>query len=85
MAVKVNQAMLDQPKVSAVTPSNDHGETDDRPRPTPRITRINESAAAAMAPARIAPHDTALSRGSSTTGGGVTTATVAAATGSGWA
>ena len=28
-------AMLDQPKVSLLTPSNDHGDTEERPRPTP--------------------------------------------------
>ncbi|KAG1421533.1 hypothetical protein G6F57_023580 [Rhizopus arrhizus] len=67
--------MLDQPKVSLLTPSNDHGDTDDRPRPTPRISRMRDSAAAATAPAKIAPQDTALSLAGGTMGAVTTVAT----------
>ncbi|MNI74797.1 hypothetical protein D3C73_1309050 [compost metagenome] len=59
--MKVSHATLVQPKVSLETPSNDHGDTEDRPRPTPRMSRMRDSAAAATAPAKMAPHDTALS------------------------
>lgn len=36
------------------------GNTEDNPQPVPNINKINDSAAAAAAPANIAPHDTAL-------------------------
>ncbi|RZL10056.1 MAG: hypothetical protein EOP40_07765 [Rubrivivax sp.] len=52
--------MVDTPKVVAETPDEAHGDTDDSPRPVPRISRISERAAAAAAPAKIAPHETAL-------------------------
>src|ERR1700722_12653616 len=37
----------------------DHGEMLENPTPAPNATRISVRAAAAMPPARIAPHDTA--------------------------
>jgi hypothetical protein len=52
--------MVDTPKLVALMPSRDHGDTDDRPNPTPRINRINDKEAPAAAPAAIAPHETAL-------------------------
>jgi hypothetical protein len=52
--------MVDTPKVTALTPSRAHGDTDDNPSPTPRISSINESDAAAAAPAAMAPQETAL-------------------------
>ena len=58
--VKVSHAMVDKPKVFALAPFSDQGETDDRPSPTPSISRISDSAAAAAAPAMMAPHETAL-------------------------
>src|SRR5690606_17800756 len=36
------------------------GEIDERPKPAPRITRINDKPAAPAAPARIAPQETPL-------------------------
>ena len=44
--------------VLAETPSPDHGEIDEKPRPKPSITRMKDKAAAAKAPARMAPHET---------------------------
>jgi hypothetical protein len=41
-------------------PSRAHGDTDDRPSPTPRICRISDREAPAAAPAAMAPHETAL-------------------------
>ena len=35
-----------------------HGETTDRPAPTPKATTINVTAAAVKPPAKIAPHET---------------------------
>ncbi|MGD7033566.1 hypothetical protein [Methylotuvimicrobium buryatense] len=52
--------MDDTPKVVALTPLYAHGDTEDRPKPVPNIKRINARAAAAVAPAKIALHDTAL-------------------------
>ena len=51
--------MVDTPKVAALMPAAAQGETDDRPKPTPRISRISDNAAAAAAPASTALHDTA--------------------------
>src|ERR1700761_3186840 len=56
--VNVSHAMVETPKVVALAPLPANGETDDRPRPTPRINRMSDSAAAPAEPARIAPHDT---------------------------
>ena len=52
--------MADTPKVPALMPLGAQGETADRPSPVPRISKISDKAAAAIAPAKIAPHDTAL-------------------------
>jgi hypothetical protein len=41
-------------------PAFAHGETDDKPNPVPRMSKMSESAAAAAAPANIAPQETAL-------------------------
>ena len=53
--MKASQAMVDTPMAVAL---NDHGDTDDRPSPTPRISRMKDRAAAAAAPASTAPQDT---------------------------
>jgi hypothetical protein len=58
--VNVNHKMLDTPKVVADTPLYAHGDTEDSPKPVPSINKISDNAAAAAAPAIIAPHDTAL-------------------------
>ena len=57
--VSVIHRMVDAPKVAAVTPTCDHGDTADSPRPVPSTNKISDSAAAAAAPARIAAHETA--------------------------
>ena len=44
----------------ALMPFGVQGDTADRPSPVPRISKIKERAAAAMAPAKMAAHDTAL-------------------------
>jgi len=51
--------MVDTPKVVALTPLYAQGDTEDRPKPIPNMSRINAKAAAAVAPARMAAHDTA--------------------------
>jgi len=56
----MTQRMADAPKVAALAPRCPHGETEDSPKPTPNINKISDSAAAATAPAKMAPHDTAL-------------------------
>ena len=58
--VKVTHRIVEMPKVAALTPACVHGETDDRPSPTPRISRISDNAAAPAAPASTALHDTPL-------------------------
>ncbi|MBA4264227.1 MAG: hypothetical protein C0453_04030 [Comamonadaceae bacterium] len=58
--VTVSQTMVETPRVVAPTPAWDQGDTEDMPNPTPRMSRISESAAAAAAPAAMAPHETAL-------------------------
>ena len=58
--VSVTHKMVDTPKVVALTPSCTHGDTEDKPKPVPRISKIRDSAAAAAAPAKIAAHETAL-------------------------
>ncbi len=58
--MNVIQTMVDTPSDWALMPSLLHGETEDKPSPVPRISRISDSAAAAAAPANTAPHDTAL-------------------------
>jgi len=60
--VSVSHRIVVTPKVEALIPSRAHGETDDRPSPTPRMSRISDSEAAAAAPAAIAPQDTPLTR-----------------------
>src|SRR4030081_3588742 len=49
-------------KVVADTPEFDHGEMDDRPVPAPKAINRRVSAAAAIAPAATAAHETAESR-----------------------
>jgi hypothetical protein len=56
----VNHKMADIPKASALIPAYAQGDTADRPKPVPNIVRISAKAAAAVAPAIIEPHDTAL-------------------------
>jgi hypothetical protein len=46
--------------VVALIPSLAQGDIEDRPKPVPSINRIRDSAAAAAAPANMAPQDTAL-------------------------
>lgn len=65
--VSVNHRMVDTPNVVALTPSLAHGDTEDSPRPIPRISRIRDREAAAAAPATIAPQDTALTLGRGST------------------
>jgi hypothetical protein len=60
ICVRVNHKIADTPKVVALTPLYAQGDTEDRPKPVPNIKRISDRAAAAAAPATIAPHDTAL-------------------------
>ncbi|MNH36643.1 hypothetical protein D3C79_974600 [compost metagenome] len=50
--------IVEMPRASALAPSSAQGEVAAKPSPAPRITRINERAAAAAAPAKIAAHDT---------------------------
>jgi hypothetical protein len=52
--------MVDTPKVVALTPLYAQGDTEDSSKPVPNIKRISAKAAAAAAPATMAPHDTAL-------------------------
>ncbi|MDH4395116.1 MAG: hypothetical protein QE278_05535 [Limnobacter sp.] len=52
--------MVDQPKVVACMPIFDHGDTEERPSPTPKISRIKDNDAAAAPPAAMAPQATAL-------------------------
>src|SRR5690348_10479827 len=47
------------PKPAAERPLPDQGDTEARPRPDPRASRISETAAAVTAPAMIAAQDTA--------------------------
>jgi hypothetical protein len=56
----VTQIIVLTPKVVTLTPSLAQGDIEDRPKPVPSISRIRESAAAAAAPAKMAPQDTAL-------------------------
>ena len=58
--VTVTHTIVAVPKTVAVAPWPDHGETEESPRPTPRISKIRDSAAAPAAPAKMAAHDTAL-------------------------
>ena len=57
--VKVSHKMVDTPNAVAPMPALAQGETDDKPKPVPRINKINDNAAAAAAPAKMADHDTA--------------------------
>ena len=52
--------MVETPNAVVLTPSFAQGDTDDRPSPVPNSNKIRESAAAAAAPAKMAPHETAL-------------------------
>ena len=60
ICVTVTHTMVEKPNAAADTPLRAHGEIADKPSPAPRINRIIDKAAAAAAPARIAPHETAL-------------------------
>ena len=53
-------AIADVPKVVALMPLYAHGDTDDKPSPVPKISKISDSAAAAIAPAKIAAQHTGL-------------------------
>src|SRR5690606_33031596 len=58
--MKITQMMVDTPKVVALIPSPDQGDVVANPSPAPRISKISDKPAAAAAPAKIAPQDTAL-------------------------
>ncbi|MCY1465766.1 hypothetical protein D9M71_839570 [compost metagenome] len=58
ICVTASQTIVDMPKPLALMPSLAHGETAENPRPKPSSTRISDNAAAAAAPAKIAPQDT---------------------------
>ena len=58
--VRVIHAIAEMPNVLALIPLNAHGETDDKPSPVPKISMISDSAAAAMAPAKMAAQQTGL-------------------------
>jgi hypothetical protein len=62
ICVKANHIAAERPTVVAAAPLEGHGEIAEKPNPNPRITKISESAAAAAAPAKIAPHETPLER-----------------------
>jgi len=56
--VKVSQSIDEKPKAVALIPLLDQGDMAEKPKPTPKISRIRDSAAAPEAPAKIALHDT---------------------------
>jgi hypothetical protein len=58
--VAVSQMMVVIPRVIALTPLWNQGETADKPRPTPNINSMSESAAVVAAPANTALQATAL-------------------------
>jgi hypothetical protein len=55
--VKISQMIAPAFTVEAETPMFDQGETDENPRPVPRVRRISDSAAAVKAPPMTAGHD----------------------------
>jgi hypothetical protein len=55
--VKINQMIAPALTVEAEAPIPDHGETDEKPRPVPRVRRIKDSAAAVKAPPMTAGHE----------------------------
>ena len=70
--MKITHTIVETPNVFALIPLFIHGDTEDKPRPVPNINRISDKAAAAAAPAKMAPHATALAwtcRGSDSTPG----------------
>ena len=60
ICVSVNQTMVDMPKVTALMPLCAQGDTEDKPKPVPKMSKIKDSTAAAAAPAKTALHATAL-------------------------
>ena len=52
--------MVDTPNAAAPRPALAQGDTEDRPKPVPKINKIKDNAAAAAAPATMADHDTGL-------------------------
>src|SRR4051794_41902813 len=58
--MKMTHTPVPIPRLLALAPSWDQGDSAERPRPVPRMTRISERTAAAAAPAKIPPHATAL-------------------------
>jgi hypothetical protein len=56
--VKVSQSTDEKPKAVALIPLLDQGDIAEKPKPTPKINRTKDSAAAPEAPAKIALHDT---------------------------
>jgi hypothetical protein len=59
ICVNANHTIVEVPNAAALTPLYDQGDTDDKPKPVPNINRISEREATAVAPAKIAPHETA--------------------------
>ena len=55
--VKISQIIAPAFTVEAEAPILDQGETDENPRPVPRVRRINDNAAAVKAPPMTAGHD----------------------------
>lgn len=60
ICVSVSHRIVETPNAAALIPVCAQGDTEDMPNPVPSIKRISESAEAAAAPAKIAPHETAL-------------------------
>ncbi|MNL61002.1 hypothetical protein D3C87_1848680 [compost metagenome] len=56
--MNASQTIVEMPRPLALTPSLAHGDTAEKPRPKPSSTRISDNAAAAAAPAKMAPQDT---------------------------
>src|ERR1700674_636159 len=58
ICVTISQMMAIQLTVDVDAPTFDHGETEDRPTPAPKASRISDNAAATNAPAITAAQDT---------------------------
>src|SRR5688572_10838678 len=58
--MKVIHRMVVTPRVVALGPRSDHGDTEESPSPVPRSRRIKDRAAAPTAPAAMAAHETPL-------------------------
>src|SRR5659263_371120 len=56
--IRISHTMAAVPIVDADAPTFDHGETEDKPSPTPNASRISDNAAATNAPPITAAQDT---------------------------